>query len=212
MAKMLLMHNSDQLFNTLKPPTTERPLFYWYTDRFVSFQGTQKYIYLFLIEPRKDGIEVRSRSSFLNFDMLHKNFLHYKGWCEGKHPEWCTCGKTNRVYEESGVVMTFNELRPDLTLMARSYGSSLPYDQQTDFEIIQPHKPFTKRTIKLFDAPYNNINLARRIRFIDIPEIVDLLPDLADSLPYKDIEPDSDGIYHYDQWLPMVHENEGSWT
>lgn len=204
MTKMLLIHHSNQLFETLHPPDPERPLFYWYTDRFVHFDGTWKYMYILTINPKEDNIHVRSRSNGLGFNYLHKDFLSYKKWREGGSGD-------NSDWVESGIVMSFDEIKPAVTLMARSYGSSRPSYLQTDYEIITPMKPFTKRVIKLFDGPYNDDFDAKPIRFTDIPELVDLIPDMKNMLPFKEINPDKNGNHHYEDWLPMVTKLNGIW-
>ena len=55
------------------------------------------------------------------------------------------------------------------------------------------------------------MNEAKPIRLTDIPELVALIPDMKDCLPFKEISPDSDGKYHYDNWLPMITETNGTW-
>lgn len=203
MSKLLLIHNSDTLFETLKPPDNKRPNFYWYTDRFCSNLGTSKYMYIFAIDPVKDKVELRSRSNPQDFDSLHKDFLHYRDYCEGKHPEL--------HYAEAGIAMSFSELTPVITLMARSYGSGKSDWLQTEFEIIKPHKLFKKRVISLFEAPYNELYAGKPVKFSDIPELVDLLPNISDILPFKDISPNSDGNYTYADWSSMKTHKNGTW-
>lgn len=203
MSKLLLIHNSDTLFETLKPASDKRPNFYWYTDRFCSHQGTSKYLYIFAVDPVADNVELRSRSTAQDFDSLHKDFLYYRDYCEGKYP--------NLKYAESGIAMSFSELTPVITLMARSYGSGKDDWLQTEFEIIKPHKPFKKRVISLFEAPYEELFAGKPIKFTDIPELVDSLPDIDNILPFKIIQPDSNGTYSIDNWLPMTTHASGTW-
>lgn len=221
MSKLLLIHNSDTLFETLKLNTDKRPCFYWYTDRFCSHQGTSKYLYIFVVDPLKDNVELRSRSTIIvdnpekenpeytsrnstqDFDSLHKDFLHYRDYCEGKHPEI--------KYDEAGIAMSFSELTPIVILQARTYGSGKEEWLQTEYEIIKPHKPFSKRVISLFEAPYDELFSSKPIKFSDIPELVELLPDINDILPFKNIEPDSNGNYSIDNWLAMSSHEGGTW-
>lgn len=210
MSNLLLIHHSDQLIETFQPQNPKRPVFYWYSDRFVSYIGTKKYTYLILVNPEADNIEVRSRSSTEDFDMLHKNFLHYKGWREGTHPDWCTCNRPFGAYEESGIVMSFGEMKPTITLMARSLASGKEEWLQHQYEIIEPYQPFSKRIINLFEEPYDKEADAKPIPFNQIPELLDLVPELNDSLPFKDLTPDAQGKYHYEDWLPM-NRPAGSW-
>lgn len=203
MSKLLLIHNSDTLFDTLKPPDNKRPNFYWYTDRFCSNLGTSKYMYIFVIDPVKDNVELRSRSSTQDFDGLHKDFLHYRDYCEGKYPDL--------KYAESGIAMSFSKLTPTITLMARSYGSGKDDWLQTEFEIIKSHKPFNKRVISLFEASYQELYAGKPLKFTDIPELVELLPGMDYVLPFMEIQPDENGIYGTDSWLPMSTHQKGTW-
>lgn len=209
--KLVLLHNSDRLFTSHKPPDTKRPFFYWYSDRFVSFQGTQKYLYIFVIDPLEDDIRLRSRTNSKDFDGLHKDFLHYKAWIDGNHDETCWCGTKDIQYAESGIAMTFSEMKPTITLMNRYYGSNREEWMATDFEIIEPAIPFTRRKIKLFKEPYDDMYKTQPIKFNEIPEIVSLIPDINECLPFKKIEKSEDGKYHYDRWKPMVTEKDGTW-
>ncbi len=203
MSKLLLIHNSDMLFETLKPVNKERPNFFWYTDRFCSHQGTSKYLYIFAVDPAKDNVQLRCRSGTRDFDSLHKDWLHYRDYCEGKASEV--------KYSESGIAMSFSELKPIIILQARIYGSGKESWLQTEYEIIKPHKPFSKRVISLFEAPYEELFKDKPIKFSDIPELVDLIPDIDDVLPFKRIEPDDNGTYSIDNWLPMSTHAQGTW-
>ena len=210
--KMILLHNSDRLFTSHKPPEgSDRPFFYWYSDRFVSFQGTQKYLYIFVIDPDKDDVQLRSRSQTIDFDGMHKDFLHYKSWQDGNHDDVCWCGAKNVDYAESGIAMTFSEMKPTVTLMNRYYGSNREEWMATDFEIIEPAIPFTRRKIKLFKEPYEDMYKTQPIKFNEIPEIVDIIPDINECLPFKHIEKAKDGKYYYDGWKPMITEKSGIW-
>lgn len=154
-----------------------------------------------MVNPKKDDIELKSRSGD-GFDSLHKDFLHYKDFCEGK---------TNYKYAESGIGMSFSELKPAVTLMARSYGSGKNDWLQTEFEIIQPHKPFSKRIISLFEAPYEALYAGKPIPFNQIPELMELIPDIDNALPFKDISPDNNGVFQYQDWNDMKDKQGKTW-
>lgn len=212
MTKLVLLHNSDYLFDFHKPPEgSDRPFFYWYSDRFVSFRGTQNYLYIFIIDPIADDIALRARQSDRGFNGLHKDFLHYKAWREGVHDETCWCIHKNQKYAESGIAMTFSGLRPAMTLVNRYYGSDREEWMATDFEIIDPIAPFTKRKVKLFKEPYDEWSEWQPIPLSEIPEIVSLLPELNQSLPFVLPEVSRDGKYVYDRWNPMITETDGIW-
>ncbi|MFZ3009947.1 MAG: hypothetical protein WA030_02930 [Candidatus Microsaccharimonas sp.] len=210
--KLILLHNSDRLFTAHKPPDdSTRPFFYWYSDRFVSFQGTQKYLYIFVIDPKKDDVQLRSRTRTRDFDGLHKDFLHYKAWIEGSHDEECWCTDKNLKYAESGIAMTFSEMKPTVTLLNRYYGSNREEWMATDFEISEPAVPFTKRKIKLFKEPYAEMFETQPIKFNEIPEIVNIIPDINECLPFKTVAKGKDGKYDYEGWKPMISEKDGIW-
>jgi len=107
--------------------------------------------------------------------------------------------------------MSFSELKPTIVLQARSYGSGKDDWLQTEYEIIKPHKPFSKRVISLFEAPYEELFTGKPIKFTDIPELADLLPDIDNILPFKNIEPDENGTYNIDNWSPMTTHAQGTW-
>lgn len=199
MSKIFLIHNSDTLFDVARPQRPGTPLYYWYTDRFVHFMGTMEYIYIFTINPKEENIKIRSRYTPQEFDTLHRCYLQYKDYCDGKLP--------SLNYAESGIAMTYDELTPAIILQARTYASGKDEWLQTEYEIIKPYKPFTKRIIKLFESPYDELFTGKPILFSDIPEIVDLIPDINDLLPFKSISPDNNNNeYQYDGWNPMVSE------
>lgn len=199
MSKLLLMHNSDRLFDTLQPPDNKRPNFYWYTDRFVSHIGTFKYIYIFVVNPKEDNVELRCRAEPFDFDALHKGYLHFKEYHEGKHPHY-------KMNIETGIAMSFSKLTP--TVILRAVGDEED-SMKLDYEII---KPSGKKTIvRLFKEPYSEIYKDKPLRFSDVPELADLIPNINDVLPIKVIKPNSQGRYAYNDWLPMTSHSGGTW-
>lgn len=202
MSKLLLIHNSDKLFDTLQPPNNERPNFYWYTDRFVSHIGTSKYIYIFVINPREDNVELRCRAEPFDFDALHKGYLHFKEYHEGKHPQY-------KINIETGIAMSFSKLIP--TVILRATGDE-DDGLKLDYEIIKPSKRYGKNNVvRLFKEPYSEIYKDIPLRFSDIPELAKLIPNIEDVLPFKHIEPNEGGQYLYDDWLPMTSHSGSTW-
>ncbi|MBL8030896.1 MAG: hypothetical protein JNK33_01035 [Candidatus Doudnabacteria bacterium] len=199
MSKLLLIHNSDRLFDALQPPDTKRPNFYWYTDRFVSHIGTFKYIYIFVINPKEDNIELRCRAEPFDFDALHKGYLHFKEYHEGKHPHY-------KMNIETGIAMSFSKLTP--TVILRAVGDEED-GLKIDYEVI---KPSGKKTIvRLFKEPYSEIYKDKPLKFSDIPELATLIPEIEDVLPFKQIEPNAEGRYVYEDWLAMTTHKGGTW-
>lgn len=198
MSKILLIHNSDDLRLTFKPWDDSRPIFYWYTDRFASHIGTMNYLYFFLVNPESDGIELRCRTDTQDFDALHKGFLRYRDFCEGKSPEL--------KYEEPGIAMSFSTLKPDLILVA-DQNAAREGRQFNTYLILHPNAGKAK-SVDLFREPFPRKELiGQPLKFTDIPGLVEALPDINDALPFKDITPDSSGIY---RWLPMLTRKNGT--
>ncbi len=202
MSKLLLIHNSDRLFDALQPPDTKRPNFYWYTDRFVSHIGTFKYIYIFVVNPKEDNVELRCRAEPFDFDALHKGYLHFKEYHEGKHPHY-------KMNIETGIAMSFSKLTPAVILRAVGYEED---GLKLDYEVIKPSKRFGKNTvIRLFKEPYSEIYKDKPLKFSDIPELAKLIPEIGDVLPFKSIKPNSDGRYVYADWQAMSTHKGGTW-
>lgn len=201
MSKLLLIHNSDKLFDTLQPPDDNRPNFYWYTDRFVSHIGTSKYIYIFVVNPKEDNVELRCRAKPFDFDALHKGFLHFKDYHDGKYPEY-------KLNIETGIAMSFSKLTPKIILRATGNEEEM---LKLDYEVIKPSKRFGKKTvIRLFEEPYTDIYINKPISFAEIPELAKLIPDIENVLPFKALKPDTNGKYTYPDWLAMPSAT-GTW-
>ncbi|MCA9313317.1 hypothetical protein KDA08_03270 [Candidatus Saccharibacteria bacterium] len=202
MSKLLLIHNSDKLFDTLQPPDDKRPNFYWYTDRFVSHIGTFKYIYIFVINPKEDNVELHCRAEPFDFDALHKGYLHFKEYHEGKHPHY-------KMNIETGIAMSFSKLTPAVILRATGKEED---GLKLDYEVIKPSKRFEKNSvIRLFKEPYNEIYKDKPLKFSDIPELAKLIQDIEDVLPFKNIHANAEGKYVYDDWLAMSGHENGTW-
>jgi len=201
MSKLLLIHNSDRLFDALQPPDTKRPNFYWYTDRFVSHIGTSKYIYIFVVNPKEDNVELRCRAEPFDFDALHKDWLYFRDYQEGKYPD--------KHYAESGIAMSFSELKPSIILRATGNEED---GLKLDYEIIKPSRHFGKKAVvRLFKEPYSELYKDKPLRFSDIPELARLIADIEDVLPFKSLQPDINGKYTYLDWLAMPDHSGNTW-
>lgn len=204
MTKLLLFHNSDEIHYTFKPRDNNRPMFYWYSDRFASNLGTADHLHIFIVDPIGDNIELRSRSTSQDFDGLHKHFLHFRDFKDGKHPKL--------FYDEPGIAMSFSVLVPDIILKVHPRDKDIPSFLHQTYEIVHPSSHATTDAyIKLFHSPYDELYKDNPIRFNEIPEILDLIPDINSIMPFRDIAPDKDGKYYYDQWNPMTTHKQGTW-
>lgn len=198
MSKILLLHNSDKLFDTLQPTDDKRPNFYWYTDRFVSHIGTFKYVYIFIINPKEDNVELRCRAKPFDFDALHKDWLYFRDYQDGRHPE--------KHYAEAGIAMSFSKMKPTVVLRATGNENN---GLKLDYEIIKPTKLLRKnKVVRLFKEPYSEIYKDKPVQFTKIPDLAELIPDIENVLPFKPIKANVLGKYEYKDWLPMsTHEN-----
>ena len=187
MPDLLLYHVSDTLREVLEPPNDKRPLFYWYCDRLFSHYGLIEYVYFCVINPRKQNIALRSRSNAQDFDGLHKDFVYYRDFCDGK---------TELTYAEPGIAMSFSRITPTITLRATD-----PENTDTQYEIMEPEQFSAKPFSVLGDQQ-------RPIKFSQIPELANYLKD---CIPVKEIRPDEDGRFLYEDWLPMTTTKGGVW-
>lgn len=201
---MLLFHNSDEIHHAFKPRDNSRPMFYWYSDRFASHDGTTNYLHMFVVDPDKDGIELRSRSNTQDFDGLHRQFLHFKDHKQGKYPEL--------FYDEPGIIMSFSTMSPTIILKTHSQHKDTPSFLQQTYEIVYPsHLATADAFIKLFHKPYDELYSDDPIPFNEIPELVNAIPDINDILPFQPKDAKEDGKYHYDRWKPMTSHPPRTW-
>lgn len=186
---IVFFHHSDEhieVFNPRDPALLEhrgdRPLFYWFSDRYHSLYGNNSregYFYLFFKHPPTDNIEIRARHEGLGFDSLYRAYLEHK----------------NGDASEPGILMSFSKITPDLVLK---------YNEKLDAHIIVNPKSHKGQVIRLFDD--NN----KPIPFNQIREIIQAVPQLKNSHPF--IEPGvENGKYIYDDWQPMITERMGVW-
>ena len=204
MTKIVLFHNSEEIHHTFKPRDDSRPMFYWYSDRFASHDGTTNYLHLLVIDPDKDNVELRSRSSTQDFDGLHRQFLHFKNFKDGKYSEL--------FYDEPGIVMSFSTMTPTIILKTHSQDDDTPSFLQQTYEIVYPsHLATTDAYIKLFNKPYDELYSDDPIPFNKIPELVNAIPGINEMLPFQSIAVREDGKYHYDQWRSMTLHPLRTW-
>lgn len=204
MTKIFLFHNSDVIHHTFSPRDDTRPMFYWYSDRFASHDGTTNYLHLFVIDPDKDNVELRSRTDTQDFDALHRQFLHFKDYKQGKYPEL--------FYDEPGIVMSFSTMTPTIILKTHSRDDDTPSFLQQTYEIVYPsHLATTDAYIKLFHKPYDELYSDNPIPFNEIPALVNAIPDINSVLPLQHVDAEKDGKYYYGHWKPMSSHPPRTW-
>lgn len=131
-----------------------------------------------------------------NFDFndLYSIFLDYKkdGVSKMQNGEL--------KYAEPPILMSFDKVIPDLIAKY--------HEDTNEYEVVKPTAHLGRR-FKLYDDTYKHI-WALEIPFTEVPELVDLLPTLKESLPFQGAEY-IDSKYIYDNWMPMKTEKNGMW-
>lgn len=191
---LTFFHNSDNYIEEFSPQDDVRPSFYWFGDRYSHHMGTTyryKYFYLFVKNPKKDGIRFRERYEGLGFNGLYSRYLKYK---EGRDQNLLK-GSYNWSSPETAILLSFSKITPDLILEFE--------DESSNNAVVVKPEGYKGLKITLFD----NNNMP--IQFTDIPEIPQILPKITHSLPF--VEPKQDkGEYIYEDWLPMVTEQRSN--
>lgn len=187
---LTFFHNSDNYIEEFSPKDNVRPSFYWFGDRYFHHMGITyryKYFYLFLKNPKKDGIRFRERYEGLGFNSLYSHYLKYKKERDQNFQN----GIYNWLSPEPAILMSFSKITPDLILEFE--------DERPNSAVVVKPEVYKNLRITLFD----NNNMP--IQFTDIPEIVQILPKITHSFPF--VEPKQDkGEYIYKDWLPIVTE------
>lgn len=165
-------HNSDNYIEKFTPKDEVRPSFYWFGDRYYNHYSITtrfKYFYLFVKNPKKDGIELRERYEGLGFNSLYSRFLKYKKEREQNLQK----GIYNWLSPEPGIIMSFSVIVPDLI-------AKFDDDIAKTCTVIKPAQ-YEGVRFALFDK--NNVPIS----FIDVPEICEILPNIISSYPF--VEP-----------------------
>lgn len=187
---IIFFHNSDNYIEKFTPKDEVRPSFYWFGDRYYNHYSTTtrfKYFYLFVLNPKKDGIRLRERYEGLGFNSLYSRYLKYKKVRDQNLQK----GSYNWSSPEPAIILSFSKIKPDLIL-------EFDDESPNSAVVIKPER-YKGLKISLFD------NNDMPIQFIDIPEIVRILPKIRQSLPFIEPRMGKDG-YIYEDWLPMAAE------
>lgn len=176
-----------------------RPAFYWFNDIWHSnFPNTREnYFYLFVKNPRLDKIEFRSRHGDGGFNDL---FTYYSSYLQQRIERNLSnlYGSKDWVgdYCEPAILMSFSTIEPDLVLHFDN-----PEDKSGT--VIKPEGHLGKK-VALFDEKF------WPIKFTDNPEIVEIVPQITNSLPF--VYPEKiNGNYDYEDWVPMLTVKSGTW-
>ncbi len=187
-------HRSDSYIEEFNPKDDVKPSFYWFGDLcydHISTTYRDKYFYLFVKNPKKDGIAVRARHEGLGFNSLYSHYLKYK-----KGRDQNLQKGINSLSPEPAILMSFSKITPDLILEFE--------DNHANSAVVIKPEGYKGLKITLFD----NNNMP--IRFTDVPEIVQILPKIRHSLPFVEPKKEKDQ-YVYEDWVPMITETMGMW-
>ncbi len=170
--------------------------FYWFNDRYYHHTSwIPKYFYLFIKNPKNDGVILHSRPSTDGFNhsfshLVNKHFVERVGKDLGAPFRPSITKGTECVGPSSFVSMS--NIEPDVVVMHEG-------EHNINGIIVKPdtHKGMK---ISLFDEYYNPL------KFTEIPAITEIVPQIFYSYPF--IVPKMiDGKYVYDDWI----QKESNW-
>lgn len=173
MSKLLLIHNSDHLQSLLTPKFSDRPLFYWYTDRFASHIGTHRYLYICIVDTEDKSIELEYRHTNPNLGDVHKKFLEFKTWKEDNPAQL--------KYAEPGIVMSSSAIKPSV-ILETDMSEGMPGHLASLFKVIYPTLT-TEASVSLFKQPYIELYYDQPTPFDEITSLIELEPLIKQSLP-----------------------------
>lgn len=186
--KIFFFHNTDHYHEvfTLKTaaahrgPRDDRPTFYWFSDSYHShFPAMDKYIYLFVKNPKEDNIQFRPRHLEPSFDAMYKDYLNFLAEKEKPSSE-----RNSQEFCEPPILMSYSDIVPDLIAL---------YDEENTAHIIIKPEKYKGLVFRLFDER------EVPIPFNQIKTIVKVLPKIKESFPF--ISPKKiDGVYVYDDF------------
>lgn len=184
----LLFHLDDELKMSFSPASEKRPVFYWFNDCYHShiYGDTPgaNYIYFFLLKPRATTAKLFTRHGKGNFKSMWSDYQHYLD--ERKIKEELG----TKAYIEPGIVMSFSELVPDVIC------------KFIDGFTVAAHSVAANKSVY-----FSLFHEGRFRRFNEIPELVDLLPDITNSVPI--VTPTSQEVDDPSSFWPADHDNEG---
>lgn len=190
-------HNSEIYTEVFNPKEDGRPTFYWFGNQYhnhynITNHKYDKYFYLFVKNPKADGIELRARHKGYDFNGLYDHFLSYKKERAKQYAK----GIYDWLSPEPGILMSFGAIIPNLI-------AKFDDDTTKTCTVIKPAQ-YKGVRFALFDE--NNIPIS----FMEVPEICEMLPNIKSSYPF--VEPKKiNGKYIYGDWEPMITEKMGMW-
>jgi len=174
-------HTSPHHIQLFFPQHIKRPIFYWFGDCYHDLFGKDhRAEYFYLFVKNPNKDNIAFRSRSEEMG-FDGLYKHYLEY------------QKHRI--EPAILMSFSKIIPDL---------ALKYDQKKKtYRVIAPIK-YKGTKINLHDEK------GRPKNFLEIPEVLEIVPDIKNSHPFIDAKI-IHGKYTYDDWVPMVTEKMGTW-
>lgn len=160
----LLFHLSDELRASFSAPSDKGPTFYWFNDSYHSHifgdSPGAGYMYFFIVSPAINKAKLFTRHGEGDFASMWADYAEYLK-ARAKNEK-----QGIKKYLEPGIVYSFGELVPavvgkltdDFTLWAKTIDESR-------------------------EATFSLIENGKFRRFDEIPDLVNLLPEIAGAVP-----------------------------
>ncbi len=196
MKELLLFHHTNHLvpYLTHNNLSKGRPSFYWYSDRFHDHisddKPVYKYMYFFFVNPKRDIVQLRSRTGDMDFNDLHNYYVDYKTALQDPEIK----------YAEPGIVMSFSKMVPDIILEHKEKGI---FKKWVESEVIWP---LSEKGNKV----RFHYNTGKPVPFTEIPVLSHTYPALKKCLPiWQPVR--NNGKWEYPDWVPMKTHKNGTW-
>jgi hypothetical protein len=163
----LLFRLSDELITSFISLDWKRPVFYWFSDCYHSHiygdSAGADYMYFFIVNPIKNSEKLFTRHGNGDFASMWADYSQYLETRKESEKQGI------RKYLEPAIVYSFSELQPAVV-----------------GKFMDGFKLWAKK------ATFSLIENGKFRRFDEIPELVDLLPEITSAVPI--VEPSSEQI------------------
>lgn len=177
---LFFFHHSDAPRTWTTDVDPDHQVFLWFADRYneLSFIGS-KYVYFFLINPRRDHVALTARPYRGGFHGLYATHLMRHRDSDPPDP------KSTRWSNEPPFISTYSIVTPK---MGADFNS-----ETEEYTVLFPEEHAGKR-FKLFDQE------RRRIPFLEVPLLLEIFPLLLEAYPFAKPSVDK-GVYSYPDWV-----------
>ena len=163
--QVLLFHHSDKPRDWSNDHQANRQCYYWFSDRFHELSGIlvpSPYVYFFLVALKDVGARHQVCPRTLkNFDELYSAFLDSQS-------RFTDIPRNGMWFPEPPFLASFEKIMPVLGARLTDNGK---------YDILFPDAYSGKR-FRMYDE------VLRRFRFVDIPTLVEAIPQIKEALPF----------------------------